>query len=67
MSECKYSSTNEVEMLIKALGTMITVHDKKVHPETFEAYYVNPRNASILSDDNRKIVEEKLIELINKY
>ena len=56
---------SDIEVLVKALGTMITIHDKKVHPETFEAYYVNPSNTSILSDDNRKIVEDKLIELIN--
>lgn len=59
----------EIELLIKALGTMVQEpHYAPTDPTNIGApkQYIGSITKPILVDNNRKIVEDKLIKLIEK-
>lgn len=54
----------KIEILVKALGTMILKPQFETDPNTFIKHQIQPLQEAILLDDNRKIAEDKLVELI---
>ena len=59
----------ELELLIKALGTMVQEpHYAPTDPTNIGApkQYIGSITKPILEGENRKVTEAKLIELINK-
>lgn len=56
-----------IEKLIKALGTMVITPTYEADPNNIgKKNYIGPIQAPILEGANRKIVEDKLIELIKE-
>lgn len=62
-----YDLNAKVEVLIKALGTMVIKPSYELDPNNIgKKVYTGPVQQPILLDDNREIAENKLIELIKQ-
>lgn len=57
----------KIEILVKALGTMVLKPQFEVDPNQIgKKYQIQPIQEAILLDDNRKVAEDKLVELIKQ-
>ena len=62
-----YQIINKVEVLIKALGTMVIFPQFEADPNNIgKKNFIGPVQQPILQDGDRKVVVDKLVELINK-
>lgn len=75
MTENKYKYVDQdqetikiqkIEILVKALGTMILKPQFETDPNTFVKHQIQPVQEAILLDENRKTAEDKLVQLIKQ-
>ena len=60
-----YSIRQDIEVVIKALGTMVVEPVYETNPDNFIKQPVGSIQRPILQDKDRETVEKKLIELIS--
>lgn len=58
--------TEQIEVLIKALGTMVLINEYHTNPNTLKREHLGAVQQPILLDDKRELVLNKLTELISK-
>lgn len=59
-------TVRKIEILVKALGTMILKPQFETDTNTFVKHQIQPVQEAILLDENRKTAEDKLVQLIKQ-
>lgn len=61
-----HKQVEKIEVLIKALGTMVIVNESVINPQTMKKEHLGAVQQPILLDEQRELVLSKLTELISK-
>lgn len=61
-----FKLVEKVEVLIKALGTMVIINESVINPQTLKKEHIGAVQQPILLDEQRDQVLNKLTELIGK-